>query len=144
MNPEPAVPDGPRRRVVLAIDPGRLRCGMAVCEPGAIRARAIVLPAEVPSQVRRWHATFAVTEIVVGNRTGFEEITQAVARAVDVPVRSVSEEGSTLRARARYFADNPPRGWRRLVPRSLQTPPQPYDDYVAVLLAEAALSRPPG
>jgi hypothetical protein len=57
-----------------------------------------------------------------------------------VPLRAVDEHGTTLRARARYFTDHPPRGWRRLIPRSLQTPPEPYDDYVAVLLAEAALT----
>ena len=54
------------------------------------------------------------------------------------PVRVVEERGSTLEARRRYFADHPPRGWRRLVPLSLQVPPQEYDDYVAVLLIERA------
>jgi hypothetical protein len=56
----------------------------------------------------------------------------------------IEEAGTTLAARARYFKEHPRRGWRRLLPLGLQTPPEPYDDYVAVLLAEAALgSRPP-
>ena len=34
---------------------------------------------------------------------------------------------------------NPPRGWRRLLPVSMQMPPEPYDDYVAVILAQRFL-----
>ncbi|HKM17981.1 MAG TPA: pre-16S rRNA-processing nuclease YqgF, partial [Limnochordia bacterium] len=34
---------------------------------------------------------------------------------------------------------HPPRGWRRLLPVSLQTPPVPIDDYVAVILAQRYL-----
>jgi len=126
--------------VVLAIDPGRSKCGVAVCAPGEVRARAIVAPQALPALVRDWQDRHRVTLIVVGNRTGSAEVIAGLRDAVAVPLRTVEEAGTTLRARTRYFAEHPPRGWRRLIPLGLQTPPEPYDDYVAVLLAEAALA----
>jgi hypothetical protein len=47
----------------------------------------------------------------------------------------VDETDTSYRARALYFADHPPRGWRRLVPLGLQLPPRPIDDYAALLIA---------
>jgi hypothetical protein len=124
----------------MAIDPGRGRCGVAVCDPAGVRARAVVSPDELPRLAGEWQARYGVTDAVIGDRTGSAAVAHSLERVLTVPLRAVDEQGTTLRARARYFTDHPPRGWRRLVPRSLQTPPEPYDDYVAVLLAEAALT----
>ncbi|MDR7485847.1 MAG: hypothetical protein QN187_11010 [Armatimonadota bacterium] len=133
-----------RLRVVLAVDPGRTKCGVAVCAPGEVRARAIVAPQALPALVSDWQARYGVTLIVVGNRTGSADVMASLREVATVPLRLVEEAGTTLRARARYFAEHPPRGWRRLIPLGLQTPPEPYDDYVAVLLAEAALTAQSG
>lgn len=132
---------GRHRPVVLAVDPGRARCGVAVCEPGKVHSRAVVSCEALPALVRDWQSRYAVTDVVVGNRTASASVIALLADAGVTPVEVVEEGGTTLRARARYFDDHPPRGWRRLVPRTLQTPPEPYDDYAAVLLAEAALAR---
>ena len=51
-------------------------------------------------------------------------------------VRVVDETHSTERARLRYFKDHPPTGLRRFLPLSLLFPPELYDDYAAVVLAE--------
>lgn len=130
-------------RIVLAIDPGTDKCGAAVCSSGGTLDRAIVASDALPEVVRTWLERYAVTEIVVGNRTNSAVILAAIRGTASVPIRLVEESGTTLAARARYFAEHPPRGWRRLVPRSLQVPPEPYDDYAAILLAEAALRRDP-
>jgi hypothetical protein len=126
-------------RVVLGVDPGRSKCGVAVCAATGVLARAIVPLEALPDLIRQWQDRYGLTEIVVGNRTGSQDVARALTATVPLPLRMVDESGTTLRARARYFADHPPRGWRRLVPRGLLVPPEPYDDYVAVLLAEAAL-----
>jgi RNase H-fold protein (predicted Holliday junction resolvase) len=130
----------PPQRVVMAIDPGRRRCGVAVCDAAGIRARAVVPPEQLPDLVADWQGRYSVTEVVMGNRTGSEGLMRALSGTVTVPLAAVDEHGSTLRARRRYFHEHPPRGWRRLIPRSLLVPPEPYDDYVAILLAEAALA----
>jgi hypothetical protein len=112
-----------------------------VCASGVVRARTIIPPERLVDLVSEWIGRHGVTRVVIGNRTGSAEAQAAIAGVVREPVRLVDEAGTTLRARARYFAEHPPRGWRRLIPLSLQTPPEPYDDYVAVLLAEDALRR---
>jgi hypothetical protein len=81
--------------------------------------------------------------VVVGDQTGSKHALDLL-RALPVRIERAVEHGSTLVARQRYFHDHPPKGWRRLIPRSLQVPPVPYDDYAAVVLAEAYLALPEG
>ena len=58
-----------------------------------------------------------------------------------VPIHLVDEYETTRRARELYFAEHPPRGWRRLIPLGLQLPPGPIDDYAAILIARRFLAR---
>ena len=58
----------------------------------------------------------------------------------DVPQTLVPERDSTLRARDRYFRDQPTPWWQRLLPRGMRVPPRPVDDYAAVVLAEEFLA----
>jgi hypothetical protein len=46
----------------------------------------------------------------------------------------VAERDTTLRARELYFQHHPPRGWRRLLPKGMRIPPEPYDDYAALAI----------
>lgn len=123
---------------VLAVDPGRQKCGIAACAPGEILAHRVVPLAELASVAHEWTAAFGVERVVIGAGTGARGALEALA-GLSVPVLAVNETGTTLAARARYFADHPPRGWRRLLPRSLLTPGEPYDDYAAIVLGEAYL-----
>lgn len=131
-------------RRVLAIDPGRAKCGVAVVD-----ARAGVVHREIVAQERleervaslvRQHAPDAV---VIGDRTGSAGV-RARLEAIDEVraaggVRSVDEAHTSLEARRRYFQANPPRGLWRLVPLGLRVPPVPVDDWAAVVLAERFL-----
>ena len=127
--------------IVLAIDPGRMKCGVAVCAPGRVLARAVVDPGGLAACVMDWQTRYRVTDVVIGDQTGAADVERIVAPIVSGAIRRIDEAGTTLRDRDRYFKDHPPRGWRRLIPRGLLTPPEPYDDYAAVLLAEAALEK---
>jgi RNase H-fold protein (predicted Holliday junction resolvase) len=130
---------------VLGIDPGRDKCGVAVCVPGRVLARAIVPPADLPGLVGRWTAEHRVEAVVVGGGTGSREVMSALERlraSAAVPAVTVEEErATTLAARRRYFDDHPRRGWRRFVPLSFQVPPEPYDDYAAAVIAQRHLDR---
>jgi len=130
--------------IVLAIDPGRMKCGVAVCAPGHILARAVVDTGSLAACVKDWQSRYKVTDVVIGDRTGADDAEHILAPIVSGAIRRIDEAGTTLRARDRYFKDHPPRGWRRLIPRGLLTPPEPYDDYAAVLLAEAAFDKNDG
>jgi hypothetical protein len=67
------------------------------------------------------------------------DIVNVAESAGIAPVKVVDERNSTMLARKHFFIENPPRGLLRLVPTSLQVPNRPYDDYVAVILAESFL-----
>ena len=106
--------------------------------------RRVVLRAEALAHLERWVETYRVTTVVLGDGTGsasFAREIEASSLAARVDVCLVDEHLSTLAARERYFDENPPRGWRRLLPRSMQVPPAPYDDYVAVILGERYLEQ---
>ncbi len=122
------------------MDPGREKCGVAVSGPEGVVTRRVIGIADLPALLRDWVTTYGVRVVVVGNQTGSKRVFDIV-RGLPVAVEEVAERGSTLRARERYFADHPPRGWKSLIPRSLQVPPEPYDDYAAIVLAEAYLER---
>lgn len=127
---------------MLALDPGRDKCGIAVlAADGAIRYQAVASTETVAREVARLMAEHEVTRLLMGDRTAAREVAGVLREAgCRLEPVLVDEHRSTEEGRRRYFADNPPRGWRRLLPITLQTPPRPYDDYVAVILAERYLA----
>ena len=128
---------------VLGIDPGRSKTGVAVVSArGEILWREILAPssleARLPEIINQWQ----IERIALGNSTASDEARAQIERAIidlNVELRIVDETGSTLEARGLYWADNPRAGWRKLVPLSLQEPPQPIDDYAAVIVARRGL-----
>jgi hypothetical protein len=122
-------------RPVIAIDPGTEKCGLAVVRPDrSVAARAIVPSHRVTARVMEWAARLQPQALLVGAGTGALAVRQALLSS-GLDAASAPEKNTTIRARALYFREHPPRGWRRLVPLSLQVPPAPVDDYAAVLIA---------
>jgi len=128
---------------VIAVDPGRDKCGIAVVRAdGTVIAKAIVARQEAVDRVMELARAHAVSVVVLGDRTGSRalarEIQELGGRAAGGAVRVVfvDEHESSMEGRRRYLEDHPLRGLGRLVPVSLRTPGEPFDDYVAVVLAE--------
>lgn len=134
-----ASPSGP----VLAVDPGRDKCGLAVvAEDGQVLHREVIPTHEAAAAVARLAAAHGVGEVIIGDRTAAQRVCRALGEAgLALQPVLVDEHRSSERARRRFFQENPPRGWRRLLPVSLQTPGRPYDDYAALLLAEEHMAR---
>jgi RNase H-fold protein (predicted Holliday junction resolvase) len=130
-----------RIRAILAIDPGRDKCGLAVVTFAGEALAQEVIPADaLGARARELAGRYDVAVIVVGDRTGADAALNAIESALpDTETTAVDEHRSTEEARRLYFREHPPRGWRRLIPTTLQTPPRPYDDYVAVILAHRYL-----
>lgn len=125
---------------ILAIDPGRAKFGVVVADDQAILERRVVRADDLATHLRDWKARFTIEQVVVGDRTGLAHARRQLAIELPgIPVSVVRETNTTLLARRRYFADHPPRGWRRLLPESMQVPPEPYDDYAAVIILERFL-----
>ncbi|MCC2668672.1 MAG: hypothetical protein K0Q72_1143 [Armatimonadetes bacterium] len=125
---------------VLAVDPGREKCGLAVVDSErGILARGVVPTSTVAAVVREWNKAHRPELLVVGDGTAGKRVGAALSE-IRLPLEVFPEVNTTLRARTRYFQEHPRRGWRRLVPTTLQTPPIPVDDYAAVLIAEDYLA----
>jgi len=118
------------------VDPGRQKCGLAIVDSqSGILARGVVPSGTIGAVARDWVRLHRPSLILLGNGTASAAISRALGETL-LPLEFVPELNTTLRARTRYFQEHPRRGWRRLVPTSLQTPPIPVDDYAAVLIAE--------
>ncbi len=130
---------------LLAIDPGRAKCGLAVVRgPQEAGAAPVCLERQVVETER---LTLAAGEILrrrpeiarflLGNATHSATLRKALANAFpQIPLEVVNEFNTSVRARARYVQENPAPGWRRLLPPGMRSPEVPYDDYAALLLAE--------
>jgi hypothetical protein len=121
--------------VILAIDPGRAKSGLVVVRAGEVLARAVVATEELVARVSTWRDAFRPARLLIGGGTGHRAVL-AQLTAAGMTLEVVPEADTTRRARARYFRDHPPNGWRRLIPRGLLSPPGPIDDYAALLIAE--------
>ncbi len=137
----------------MAIDPGSAKCGVAVVRrasgPAAASAEAfevvyrdVVKAARIGPVIAELVSRFCPEATLIGNGTTASDVVDTAKQVGAPQVTLVDEKFSSLVARKRYFRENPPRGLRRLIPISLQTPDRPYDDYVAVILAERYLSPP--
>ncbi len=127
-------------QIVLAVDPGRDKCGLAVVRADGRVLHKSVVPAEhIGDAVSRHLQDHPGAVLVMGDRTAAGNVAAMLDKRTQVSAVLVDEHRSTEQGRRRYFRDNPPRGWRRLLPLGLQTPPCPYDDYVAVVIAERYL-----
>lgn len=132
-------------RRVLAIDPGTGKCGLALVHRdsgGALNllSRRIVPTDDLAATVVELHASEAFPVIVIGSGTNSRPVVHIVREALPgVGVLLVNEKETTLQARERYWEYHRRRGWRRLLPASMQVPPEPYDDFAALVLAERVL-----
>lgn len=115
--------------VVLGVDPGR-RVGLAwVDAAGRLLRSEVVDEAALRDLVACPDLVVAVGD-GTGSRAVRAALTEAGARVVTVDERASSEEGREL-----YWRDHPPRGWQRLLPAGMRTPPRPIDDYAAYAIA---------
>lgn len=129
-------------RAVLGIDPGTRKVGFALvdgAESPAI-ARGIEPLETLLARVSTLVDQHPISAVALGSGTNAAHVAQML-QALGVPVHVIDETDTTYRARALYFLEHPPRGWRRFVPLGLQVPPGPIDDYAAMLIARRYLAR---
>jgi len=132
-------------KTVLAIDPGSTKCGMALVRRNE-RDRIELLWRQVVSReklVPKLHEAYAAASyqmIIVGGGTQSNPVVSAIREHLSsMAILVVDEKDTTLHARERYWSYHQRKGWRRLVPSTLQVPPEPVDDFVALILAERVL-----
>ncbi len=128
--------------VVLGIDPGTDKCGVAVLAADrAVLYRDVLSLQALPTTIAVLLERFQISQIAIGGGTGSALVETQLAQAhLNLPVTRITEEMTSLLARRRYWQDHPPRGLARLIPLGLRVPPRPVDDYAAVIIAERLLA----
>lgn len=130
--------DQPTRPVVLAIDPGRAKCGVAVvARDGTVLHRAVIASECLSATASELVERYSPVRCVLGDGTGCRLAEGSLATAIPgVPICCVDESRTSEEARDRCLRATPARGLQRLIPRGLRAPASPYDDVVATILAE--------
>ncbi len=114
---------------VLAIDPGSVKCGLAVVSaPPLARLKLAVvdravLTVEVGNALRAFPQ---ITRLLMGSGTGSGDLRRAVQQTFpQIALETVDEHGSSERARRRFIREIPPLGLRRLLPPGMRVPNVP-------------------
>lgn len=122
--------------IVLAVDPGRDKVGMAVVSRAhGTLFRCVVRAEECAARGSELAAAHGANQIVVGDRTGSREAVRALALSSRLEITTVDEHRSSMEGRQRYLREHRGRGLERFMPIGLRTPSEPFDDYVAEILA---------
>ena len=127
--------------MILAIDPGKNKCGFAVLnEDSKVLEKGVIPRPETIKHIKNLIIKHSVTSLVVGRSAFGKDLEKEI---LDLDPKAniifISEKNSTLEARQRYWEENQPQGFWRLVPTTLRIPPRPIDDYAAVILGERYL-----
>lgn len=130
---------------LLAIDPGTIKCGLAVLDnAGKVLLREISPTGTIQNRLAELIQRWNVSHVVYGQSTGAKHmqlLLEELQRHHEstFTVHSVDEKNSTLEARPLYWQEYPRRGLLRLLPISLLAPPVAIDDFAAVVLGRRFL-----
>ena len=130
---------------LAAVDPGREKCGFAVLDAGgAVLFQQVIETLKLEHEINDKCSRYAFTTLVLGNGTTSKAAKKRIEEAVpDLRIVLVDEYRTTDMAKRAYWQARPPRGWRRLLPASMLVPPEPVDDFVAIILARRFLEKAP-
>lgn len=132
-------------KTVLAIDPGSSKLGMAVVHRGdkgqiELLWRAIQPREELLEGFKTASKHHRIEMVIVGSGTQSRSVVAEIREAApSIGILVIDEKDTTMQARERYWEANERKGWRKLLPSTLQVPPDPVDDFVAMILAERVL-----
>lgn len=132
-------------KTVLAIDPGSRKHGLALVrrDPNGklhLLWRCVCEDDQLELKLQEARGVRGFTMAIIGAGTRSRAtVARLQASSPGLGVLVVDETDTSLQARERYWEFHKRRGWRRLLPASMQVPPEPYDDFAAFILAERVL-----
>ncbi len=125
----------------MGIDPGKDKCGVAVLtSSGEVKYQRVVATAELDVVIKNLAAEFQIESVILGDGTTHKAAAAKVT-AAGLSFQLLDEKHTTEEARRLYWKKNPPSGWRRLLPTSMQVPPEPVDAIVAEILVKRFLQE---
>lgn len=124
----------------MGIDPGRDKCGVAVLTAaGEIKFQRVVPTEELDGVIKNLAAELKIISVILGDGTTHKAAAQKIS-AAGLKFQLVDEKHTTEEARREFWKKNPPRGWRKFLPTSMQVPPEPVDAIVAEILVRRFLN----
>lgn len=127
--------------MIIGVDPGKDKCGVAVLNlNGDVKFSEVIPTIDFELTLKKLSAQFEISNVILGNGTT-HSVAEKKISALNFPVQVVDEKFTTEEARREYWKQNPPRGWRKLLPTSLQVPPVPVDNIVAEILVKRFLGK---
>lgn len=129
------------KMVVMGVDPGREKCGIAVIDTEKLLWKSICDTADLAELCRQKAEQYQISVVVMGNGTSSKQAMNRLQEIVQAPpIVLVDEYRTTDAAKTRYWKENPPRGLKRFIPEGMRVLPVPVDDYAAWILAERYLA----
>ncbi|MFH1683667.1 MAG: resolvase [Candidatus Margulisiibacteriota bacterium] len=127
--------------MIIAIDPGKDKCGLAILESnGKVRKQKVYTREDILKAISDHTVEFGCQYLIIGKSHHGKQLEKEISRLdLNASLIFVSEKNSTLEARKRYWQENKPNGLLRIIPATLRVPPVPIDDYAAVILGERYL-----
>lgn len=125
---------------ILAIDPGREKTGIAILNNSDVLEHEIINSEELVQIIKSLLEKYIIKTIVMGNGTSSKKKYDLLKREfIDRDIVLINEYRTTDEARKLYFQENPPKGWKKLIPLGMQVPPVPVDDYAAIVIGRKYL-----
>lgn len=125
---------------ILAIDPGREKTGIAILNNSDVLEHKIINSEELVQIIKSLLEKCIIKTIVMGNGTSSKKKYDLLKREfIDRDIVLINEYRTTDEARKLYFQENPPKGWKKLIPLGMQVPPVPVDDYAAIVIGRKYL-----
>ena len=123
----------------MGIDPGRDKCGVAILNSaGEVKFQRVIPTEELDAVIKNLATEFEIEKVILGDGTTHKAAAQKISSA-GLTFQLVDEKHTTEEARREYWIKNPPRGWRKFLPTSMQVPPEPVDAIVAEILVRRFL-----
>ena len=122
---------------VIAIDPGRSKCGLVLAEISEKKVyKAIILKSEfIENYVRNLITAEDISHIIIGNGTSSREIKEKLY-FLKKQIITFEEKNTTYRAKARYFELFPISGLKFLIPREVFILNKNLDAISALIILE--------
>lgn len=126
-----------KEKIVLSIDPGNFKCGIAVVEENRkVHLKKIIETEKLKDEIKNILEKYNINLVILGDKTGSKKVKNFLKEFKNIKIVLEDESFTSFKAKKKYFQENPPKGIKKFLPISFQTPPSPYDDYAAIILAE--------
>ena len=116
------------------------KTGIAILKNSDVLEHKIINSEELVQIIKSLLEKYIIKTIIMGNGTSSKKKYDLLKREfIDKDIVLINEYRTTDEARKLYFQENPPKGWKKLIPLGMQVPPVPVDDYAAIVIGRKYL-----